>query len=112
MHSLSMGVPTLTLEGTTAAGRAGAGILGQIGLDGFIAANGADFIAKGRYWAEHLAELAKVRAELPARMQLSPGGQPALFAAHFAGALRHMWRRWCAGLPAESFHSSALAPDA
>jgi predicted O-linked N-acetylglucosamine transferase (SPINDLY family) len=112
MHSLSMGVPTLTLAGTTPAGRAGAGILGQVGLDGFTATDDADFVAKGLYWARHLSELAEVRAGLPARMRLSPGGQPALFAAHFAGALRHMWRRWCAGLPAESFHSSALAPDA
>lgn len=112
MQSLSMGVPTLTLAGNTPAGRAGAGILGQIGLEGFTATNGADFVAKGLYWAQHLAELAQVRAGLPARLRQSPGGQPALFAAHFAGALRHMWRRWCAGLPAESFHSSVLEPDA
>jgi len=24
-------------------------------------------------------------------------------------ALRHMWERWCAGLPAESFHTTAEA---
>jgi hypothetical protein len=36
----------------------------------------------------------------------SSGGQPDLMAAHVESALRHMWRQWCAGLPAESFHSA------
>ncbi len=103
MHSLSMGVPTLTVAGATSQARAGAGILANVGLDQFIAADAADFLAKARYWAEHLTELAELRAGLRARLACSPAGQPALIAAHFASALRHMWRRWCAGMPAESF---------
>jgi predicted O-linked N-acetylglucosamine transferase (SPINDLY family) len=110
MHSLSMGVPTLTLAGTTSTARAGAGILGQVGLDGFIAADAADFVEKGLYWAHHLDELALVRQGLRMRLQQSPSGQPGLIAAHLESALRHMWRRWCAGLPAESFDSVALQP--
>jgi predicted O-linked N-acetylglucosamine transferase (SPINDLY family) len=108
MHSLSMGVPTLTVAGATSQARAGAGILGQLGLDRFIAANTADFIEKARYWAEHLAELADLRAGLRARLLQSPGGQPELIASHFEAALRHMWRRWCAGLDAESFLTDTL----
>jgi predicted O-linked N-acetylglucosamine transferase (SPINDLY family)/Flp pilus assembly protein TadD len=107
MHSLSMGVPTLTVAGTSSGARAGAGILRHAGLEGFIAANHADFVDKGIYWSNHLAELAVVRAGMRRRLTLSPGGQPELIAAHLEGALRHMWRRWCAGQPAESFHSSA-----
>jgi predicted O-linked N-acetylglucosamine transferase (SPINDLY family) len=107
MHSLSMGVPTLTIGGSTAPARAGAGILANVGLDGFMAANAADFVAKGSYWANHLTELADVRAGLRTRLSLAPCGQPDLIAAHLEGALRQMWRQWCAALPAESFHSAA-----
>jgi predicted O-linked N-acetylglucosamine transferase (SPINDLY family) len=83
-----------------------------VGLDGFIAADAADFVEKGLYWAHHLDELALLRQGLRTRLQQSPSGQPDLIAAHLEGALRHMWRRWCAGLPAESFDSVALRPDA
>ena len=108
MHSLSMGVPTLTVPGTTSQARACAGILGNIGLPGFVATGAADLIEKAQYWAEHLPELAELRAGLRARLQASPGGQPDLIAAHLEAAVRHMWTRWCAGLPAESFATDAL----
>jgi len=105
IHAVWMGVPTLTIAGPTPAGRGGAAILGQVGLDGFTAADAADFIAKGLYWATHLDALAEVRATLRARLQQSPSRQADTVAAALGQALRHMWRRWCAGLPAESFHS-------
>jgi predicted O-linked N-acetylglucosamine transferase (SPINDLY family) len=106
MHSLSMGVPTLTLAGTTSQARACAGILANIGLDGFTAGDASGLIEKSRYWADHLPELAELRAGLRTRLQNSPGGQPGLIAGHLEAALRHMWKGWCAGLPPESFHSS------
>ena len=108
MHSLSMGVPTFTVPGTTSQARACAGILGNIGLPGFAAVNTADLIEKAQYWTEHLPELAELRAGLRARLQRSPIGQPALIAGHFEAALRHMWTRWCSGLPAQSFATQDL----
>jgi predicted O-linked N-acetylglucosamine transferase (SPINDLY family) len=108
MHSLAMGVPTLTFAGETSTARAGAGILGGVGLDRFVATTTADFVEKGRYWAHHLDSLADLRATLRLRLEQSPGGQPDLIAAHLEVALRHMWRRWCAGLAAESFHSTEV----
>jgi predicted O-linked N-acetylglucosamine transferase (SPINDLY family) len=108
MHSLSMGVPTLTVAGATSTARACAGILKKVGLDGFIATNPGNFVEKGVYWARHLTALAEERAGLRSRLQQSPGGQPELIAAHLEVALRHMWRRWCAGLPAVSFDTSAV----
>jgi predicted O-linked N-acetylglucosamine transferase (SPINDLY family) len=98
-----MGVPTLTVAGPTPAGRQGAAILGQLGLDDFVAADPADFVAKGRYWVDHLNELAQVRASLRGRWQRSPARSPAIVADSLERAIRHMWTRWCAGLPAESF---------
>jgi predicted O-linked N-acetylglucosamine transferase (SPINDLY family) len=103
IHALWMGVPTLTVAGPTPAARQGAAILGQLELDGFIADSTADFVARGLYWAKDLAALAQVRADLRSRWQQSPARQPELIAASLERALRHMWTRWCAGLPPESF---------
>jgi predicted O-linked N-acetylglucosamine transferase (SPINDLY family) len=104
-----MGVPTLTIAGQTPAARQGAAVLGLVGLDGFIAADAADFIAKGIQWTTRLAALADVRAGLRKRCGASLPHQPEFVVAGLECALRHMWKRWCAGLPAESFHSTAAA---
>jgi predicted O-linked N-acetylglucosamine transferase (SPINDLY family) len=108
MHSLSMGVPTFTVPGTTSQARACAGILGNIGLSGFVAADAGDLIEKARYWAERLPELAELRADLRPRLERSPLGQPSHIVRHFETALRHMWVRWCSRLPATSFATQDL----
>jgi predicted O-linked N-acetylglucosamine transferase (SPINDLY family) len=106
IHAVWMGVPTLTVAGSTPAARQGAAILSQVGLDGFTATDAADFVAKGLHWANHLAALAEVRQGLRRRLQESPSRQADAIAASLERALRHMWTRWCANLPAESFHST------
>jgi predicted O-linked N-acetylglucosamine transferase (SPINDLY family) len=103
IHALWMGVPTLTIAGSTPAARSGAAILGQMGLHEFIAEGGAEFVAKGRYWADHLPALAAVRAGLRSRWQQSPDRRAEVIAGALEAALRRMWVRWCADLPAESF---------
>jgi len=103
MHSAWMGLPTLTVAGATAPARAGAGILGGLGLPGFIAKDENDFVARGVYWSQHRDELASIRADLRSRVQRAPVGQPDLIVAHLERAFRHMWRRWCANLPPVSF---------
>lgn len=105
LHALWMGVPTLTLAGSTMAGRVGAGVLGHAGLDEFVAQDAAAFEALGAAWAQRLPELAQLRAGLRDRFTQSAIGQPALIAAGLERALRTMWRRWCAGLPAASFEA-------
>jgi len=102
-----MGVPTLTVAGATPAARSGAAFLGDAGLFEFVATDAADFVAKGLHWATHLEELATVRAGLRGRLQNSPIPHAELIGAAFIYALRRMWRRWCAGLPAESFEITA-----
>jgi predicted O-linked N-acetylglucosamine transferase (SPINDLY family) len=103
IQALWMGVPTLTVAGPTPAARQGAAILGQLGLAEFIAADAADLVAKGRYWAAHLEELAGVRAGLRERWRQSAVRRPDLIAAELDRTLRRMWTRWCSGLLAESF---------
>jgi predicted O-linked N-acetylglucosamine transferase (SPINDLY family) len=102
-HALWMGVPTLTLAGETPAARSGASILGQAGLDEFVVRDAADFVEKGKYWADHLAELSELRAGLRERFAQTASGHPRVVAEEIEKALRAMWRRWCAGLPPESF---------
>jgi predicted O-linked N-acetylglucosamine transferase (SPINDLY family) len=103
LYALWMGVPTLTLAGSTAVGRPGASILGHVGLDAFVAHDAEDFLRKGLSWAGNLAALSDIRTGLRGRFAKSAMGQPALVAESLQRALRIMWQRWCAGLPAESF---------
>lgn len=106
-HAYWMGVPTLTVAGSTPASRQGAAILSQVDLNGFIAANAADFVAKGVDWSNRLAELAQVRLGLRDRWRQSPLREPDIVAAALVKAIRHMWSGWCDGLPSASFEIDA-----
>jgi predicted O-linked N-acetylglucosamine transferase (SPINDLY family) len=103
LNALWMGVPTLTLAGSTLTGRLGAGILGQVGLSSFVAENRSDFVEKGVSWAKNLSSLSILRSELRERFRQSEMGQPTIVTEGLERALRVMWRRWCADKPAESF---------
>ena len=107
LHALWMGVPTLTLAGSTPAGRTGASILGHVGLEGFVAQDVAGFVQKGRYWADNLSTLSNIRTGLRERFTNSAIGQPALIAEGLQRALRIMWERWCEGLPPVSIDAHA-----
>jgi predicted O-linked N-acetylglucosamine transferase (SPINDLY family) len=106
-HALWMGVPTLTLAGSTPASRISAALLGQVGLEAFIAANDADLVDKGLYWAANVGELAKIRAGLRQRCEQSPMRRADLVSAAIESAFRTMWQRWCRGLPPDSFDADA-----
>jgi predicted O-linked N-acetylglucosamine transferase (SPINDLY family) len=106
-QALWMGLPTLTLAGNTPASRLCAANLGHLGLEEFIASSPADFLAKGLHWAEKLSALAELRAGLRTRWQASPARDPAFVAAGIERGLRHMWQRWCAGLPPQTFEITA-----
>jgi protein O-GlcNAc transferase len=103
LNALWMGVPTLTLAGDKMPSRQGATALGHAGLNAFVAQDAEDFVRKGLSWASHPSSLAGVRANLRERLGQSAIRQPELIAAGVECALRIMWQRWCAGLPAESF---------
>ncbi|KVW92209.1 tetratricopeptide repeat protein [Thiobacillus denitrificans] len=104
LHALWMGVPTLTLAGSTVAGRTGAGILGHVGLGALVAQDAAAFVQQGlSLAADNFSTLARLRAGLRERFSQSAPSQPELIATGLERALRTMWQRWCAGLPTESF---------
>jgi len=112
LHAMWMGVPTLTLAGETAAGRQTACILEHSALPQFIAHDAADFAVKGTAACRDLATLAALRAAMRSRFAPNGSDSMALVADSVEHALRQMWQRWCAGLPAASFDVPLPAPAA
>ena len=111
-NALWMGVPTLTLAGHTVPSRTGAAILSNIaGLESFVVGDKIAFLRQGVFWAENLGTLADLRGNLRRLIRQSPQGQPKVIADGLEHALRAMWKRWCAGLPAESFEVSKRDVD-
>lgn len=104
-HALWMGVPTLTLAGTTPSGRGGAANLAYLGLESFVANDAAEFVQKGLAWAGDLPALAALRGSLRERFEQSPVRRPEIVAAGLEETLRIMWQRWCSGLPPETFEA-------
>jgi predicted O-linked N-acetylglucosamine transferase (SPINDLY family) len=110
LHALWMGVPTLTLAGSTPAGRSTTAILRAVGLNEFIASSPEEFVAAGKRWARNIPALARLRSGLRDRWQNTKPQQVGVIARDFETALRRMWQRWCSGLPAESFSTGAGRP--
>ncbi len=105
LHAMYMGVPTLTLAGDTAAGRQSACILEHNGMTQFVAHDADDFVARGLAACADLEALAALRAGMRSRFPPPSSTDMAHVADGFENALRLMWRRWCAGLPAASFEA-------
>jgi predicted O-linked N-acetylglucosamine transferase (SPINDLY family) len=103
LHSLWMGVPTVTLPAHTVPGRSGLTAMAHVGLDAFIAADKDDYVARAAAAAADVPALAALRAGLRERCQQSPMFRPQRIAEGMSTALRVMWRRWCAGQPPQSF---------
>jgi predicted O-linked N-acetylglucosamine transferase (SPINDLY family) len=109
LHSLWMGVPTLTLPGKTVPGRSGLTAMSHAGLEMFIATDKDDFVRRGVQLAADIPALAALRSGMRERCERSPMFRPAQIAEGVSDALRVMWQRWCAGLPAESFEVKETA---
>ncbi len=101
--ALMMGIPTLTLPGTTPVSRMGAAILGAVDLTAFIATDKEDFVKKGVAWSANISELARIRADMRTHCASFSNQNPEQIAASIVQAFRIMWQRWCDGLPAIAF---------
>ena len=89
-----MGVPTLTIAGTTSSARAGAALTHSFGLEDFIASDPADFVERAVALTSDLAKLAAVRASMRERMALLFTNGEA-YTRSFETELRKAWQRWC-----------------
>ncbi|MBL8726470.1 MAG: tetratricopeptide repeat protein [Planctomycetes bacterium] len=95
VEALWMGVPVLTLAGARLVGRQGVGLLQNVGLPEWIAADSDDYVARAVRHAADLERLAELRRGLRARLLASPLGNAPRFAGHWLAALRGMWGEWC-----------------
>ena len=111
LHSLWMGVPTLTLPAHTVPGRSGLTAMSHVGLEQYIATSKDDYVSKAVTLAAQVPELAALRAGLRDRCSQSPMFQPDILAQSMSRALRIMWRRWCEGQPAASFDVTQTPGD-
>jgi predicted O-linked N-acetylglucosamine transferase (SPINDLY family) len=95
-----MGVPVVTLVGDRVVGRAGLCLSENIGLPDLVARSEDEYVRIASRLAGDLEGLARLRAELRARMEASPLMDAPRFVGNLEAAYRGMWRRWCEGQPA------------
>ena len=95
LEALWMGVPVLTLPGTSALSRQGLSILQNVELDDWVAADADDYLARAVQHAADLGALAKLRHGLRERLLNSPLCDATRFAGHLEQAVRASWRDWC-----------------
>lgn len=100
-EALWMGVPTLTLSGSTMIQNQGASLLVAAGLPEWIAGNEKDYIRKAVAFAGDLESLANLRLRLRQQVLASPLFDAKRFARNFEDALWEMWQRR-QGQPAET----------
>jgi predicted O-linked N-acetylglucosamine transferase (SPINDLY family) len=96
LDSLWMGVPVVTLVGSTVVGRAGLCQLMNLGLPELVASGPGQYVHVAAELAQDLPRLTELRATLRERMRSSPLMDAPRFARNIESAYREMWRRWCA----------------
>jgi len=93
---LQMGVPVITKLGSGPAARVGGAIVKAVGLDDFVAEDDATYIAIAQRYAADPTALAAVRAQLPAMVANSAGGNSDIYVRHVEEGYRKFWRDYCA----------------
>jgi protein O-GlcNAc transferase len=105
-HALWMGVPVLTRLGGTLHQNQGGALLAALGLADWAAASDDAYAARAVAAAARLQDLDALRQGLRASMTRTFVESGADVGRELDAVFQAMWRRWCAGLPAESFVSA------
>jgi predicted O-linked N-acetylglucosamine transferase (SPINDLY family) len=95
-EALWMGVPVVTLQQPTIAGRQTIAMLANLGLDELVAADADQYVGIAAALAQDLPRLAGLRQALRPRFAGSPLQDYAKFTRAMEKALRTMWRDWVA----------------
>src|SRR6266850_3193519 len=96
-HALWMGVPVVSLAGTSAPSRGGASLLRAIALDELVVDTPEQYLNTVCDLASDPGRLSMLRAGMRARMSGSPLMDVSRFTYHLEQAYRSIWRRWCEG---------------
>jgi predicted O-linked N-acetylglucosamine transferase (SPINDLY family) len=94
-ESLYAGVPVVAKLGNGSSSRAGGSIVAAVGLDDWVAEDDDGYAAIACRYAAQPAHLAKLRAELPARIAASPAGNVELYTRDVEAGYRQFWRDYC-----------------
>jgi predicted O-linked N-acetylglucosamine transferase (SPINDLY family) len=95
LDSFWMGVPVVTLVGSTVVGRAGLCQARNLDLPELVCTTPDDFVARTVGLTADLPALARLRAGLRERMSRSPLMDFKRFARNLESAYRTIWREWC-----------------
>jgi predicted O-linked N-acetylglucosamine transferase (SPINDLY family) len=96
MEALWMGVPVVTLSGSTHRSRVGRSILTNVGLAGLVASSRDEFVDVARRLATDTERLRELRGTLRSTVGRSPVMDARGFGDALDAAYRQMWREWCA----------------
>ena len=95
LEALWMGVPVVTLAGSTVPSRLSASILTALEMPDWIAHDDGEYVQKAVDAARDLPRLAETRARLRQRMSKSILGDVERYARSVEAVYRSLWRRWC-----------------
>jgi protein O-GlcNAc transferase len=95
LDSFWMGVPVVTLVGTTVVGRAGWCQLSNLGLEELAGHTPEQYVRIAVELVKDLPRLARLRSTLRGRMEQSPLMDAPKFARSIEAAYRQMWHGWC-----------------
>lgn len=93
--ALWMGIPVLSLAGSTFVSRAGVTLLQNLQLNQWICATPEDYVNAAIRLTSDLSALAELRSQLRSRMQKSPLMDAPRFTKNLEKAYRTAWREWC-----------------
>ncbi|OIQ97451.1 photosystem I assembly protein Ycf3 [mine drainage metagenome] len=91
-EALWMGVPTLTLAGSTLIARQGASLMSAAGLADWVAESKDEYVKKALFFAGDLSKLVYLRAGLRQQVLTSPLFDASRFARNMENVLWEMWR--------------------
>jgi len=101
-ESLYAGVPVVAKLGYGASSRAGGSIVAAVGLGDWVAEDDDGYVEIARKFASQPEHLAKLRADLPARIAAAPAGNVETFTRKVEEGYRKFWRDYCALAPERS----------
>ncbi|WP_448032128.1 tetratricopeptide repeat protein [Bradyrhizobium liaoningense] len=94
-ESLYAGVPVVAKLGHGASSRAGGSIVAAVGLPDWVAEDDEGYAAIACKYAAQPDYLAKLRAELPARIAASAAGNVEIYTRKVEAGYRQFWRDYC-----------------
>ncbi|HVU07303.1 MAG TPA: tetratricopeptide repeat protein [Verrucomicrobiae bacterium] len=95
LDGLWMGVPLVTLVGSTVVSRGSLSLLSNLGLSELAVATKGDYVTLATNLANDLPRLRELRAGLRERLERSVLMDADRFARQVELAYRMMWRKWC-----------------